>query len=241
MSAQISPFSALPVSSGRAALTPHSVLPRTETFIINPHVSITRSCGRVFLTHKAKSRMIRAHKKKFLSPTDAVDAACLSRWVSILSITTGSSIQAMILTAPPHLGQISISILNSRFNRCPQVIAARRSAADTHCSSSPVPRLRPLRRLAGMTCIRCLLFGANTPLKRVRLTRGLGTNAAKRAVSWFRKAADKGEATVMFNVGVCYERGEGVAKDYTQAVSWYRKAVKKGYPLAQKRLKELGY
>ena len=37
-------------------------------------------------------------------------------------------------------------------------------------------------RLAGVTAARCLLFGANTPWKRVRLTRGLGTNAAKRAM-----------------------------------------------------------
>ena len=36
--------------------------------------------------------------------TGSANAAFLSRWVSILSMTTGSSIQAMTLTAPPHLG-----------------------------------------------------------------------------------------------------------------------------------------
>ncbi len=38
-------------------------------------------------------------------------------------MTTGSSIQAMILTAPPHLGQVSMSILKTRLSRCAQVIA----------------------------------------------------------------------------------------------------------------------
>ena len=40
----------------------------------------------------------------------------------------------------------------------------------------------PLPRLAGVTRERCLLFGANTPWKRVRFTRGLGTRAASRAM-----------------------------------------------------------
>jgi len=36
----------------------------------------------------------------------------------------------------------------------------------------------PLPRLAGVTIARYLLFGANTPWKRVRLTLGLGTREA---------------------------------------------------------------
>jgi hypothetical protein len=38
--------------------------------------------------------------------------------------------------------------------------------------------LFPFPRLAGVTTARCLLFGANTPWKRVRLTLGFGTRAA---------------------------------------------------------------
>jgi len=52
--------------------------------------------------------------------------AALPRWVRIFSITTGSSIQAMILTGPPQLLQVSMSMLNTRFRRCAQVMAARR-------------------------------------------------------------------------------------------------------------------
>jgi hypothetical protein len=37
--------------------------------------------------------------------------------------------------------------------------------------------LLPLPRFAGVTRARCLLFGANTPWNRVRLTLGLGTSA----------------------------------------------------------------
>jgi hypothetical protein len=45
-------------------------------------------------------------------------AALLSRWVRILSITIGSSMQAMLLTGPPQLLQISMSMLKTRFKRC---------------------------------------------------------------------------------------------------------------------------
>ena len=40
----------------------------------------------------------------------------------------------------------------------------------------------PLSRFAGVTRARCLLFGANTPWNRVRLTLGLGTGAASLAM-----------------------------------------------------------
>ena len=46
------------------------------------------------------------------------------RWSRILLITTGSSMQAMILTGPPQAWQVSMSILNTRFNRCAHVMAA---------------------------------------------------------------------------------------------------------------------
>ena len=42
--------------------------------------------------------------------------------------------------------------------------------------------LLPLPRLARVTCARYRLLGANTPWKRLRLTRGLGTGAASRTM-----------------------------------------------------------
>ncbi len=51
------------------------------------------------------------------------------------------------------------SIENTLFNRCAQVMADRRSVAVLSC---PIAIRPPLPRLAGVTRIRCLLFGANT-------------------------------------------------------------------------------
>ena len=78
-------------------------------------------------------------------------------------ITTGSSMQAITLTAPPRSRQVSMSILKTRFRRCAQLIEARRSAGVRSCGSSTALGLLPLPRFAGVTDARCLLFGANTP------------------------------------------------------------------------------
>ncbi len=83
----------------------------------------------------------------------------------------------IILTSPPHLLQVSISISNTRFNRCAQVMAARHSAGVWFSSSDR--GFLTLPRLAGVTCARCLLFGAKTPWNRVRLTLDLGTKATR--------------------------------------------------------------
>ncbi|RYH29082.1 sel1 repeat family protein [archaeon] len=36
----------------------------------------------------------------------------------------------------------------------------------------------------------------------------------------------------MFNLGICYEEGLGVCRDYPQVVSWYAMAAKRGHVLA---------
>ncbi len=48
--------------------------------------------------------------------------------------------------------------------------------------------------------------------------------------------AEKGEAKDQFNLGVCYDKGRGVAKDYTEAVKWYRKAAEQNDAWAQSEL-----
>jgi hypothetical protein len=103
----------------------------------------------------------------------AAFASFLTGKARIVLISAGSSILAMILTSPPHLSQVSISILNTRFNHFAQVMAALRSTGVW--SSSSDRGFPPLSRFAGVICLRCLLLGPNTPWKRVRLTRGLGT------------------------------------------------------------------
>ena len=42
----------------------------------------------------------------------------LARWMRSFAITSGSSMQAMIRTAPPQTGQVSMSMWNTRVRRC---------------------------------------------------------------------------------------------------------------------------
>ena len=59
------------------------------------------------------------------------------------------------------------------------------------------------------------------------------------AVKWYRKAAEQGDTFAHYNLGVCYDNGQGVNKDYTEAVKWYRKAAEQGFLPAKERLQEL--
>ena len=51
-----------------------------------------------------------------------------------------------------------------------------------------------------------------------------------------QKLAEQGDAEAQFNLGCCYENGDGVAKDKSEAVKWYRKAAEKGLVDAQRQL-----
>jgi TPR repeat protein len=53
-----------------------------------------------------------------------------------------------------------------------------------------------------------------------------------RALSWYRKAADAGDARAMADVGVMYKRGWGVAKDHIEATKWFRKGFTAGDGIA---------
>ena len=44
----------------------------------------------------------------------------------------------------------------------------------------------------------------------------------------YEKAAAKGDASAMFNLGVLYHNGQGVAQDYVKAREWYEKAAAEG-------------
>jgi Amidohydrolase family len=85
--------------------------------------------------------------------------------------------QAMILTAPPQAGQVSMSMPNTRFKRCAQVIDARRSASVFACPSSMTLGLLPFPRLASVTTARCLPFGVN------RVTNDSNVRAPEQRVS----------------------------------------------------------
>ena len=53
------------------------------------------------------------------------------------------------------------------------------------------------------------------------------------AVSWYRKAAERGYALAQCYLGYCFANEKGVIKDETEAASWYRKAAEQGQAAAQ--------
>jgi len=56
----------------------------------------------------------------------------------------------------------------------------------------------------------------------------------KKAVSWFTKAAEQGNAGAQYNLGLCYANGgDGVPKDIEKAIYWYTKAAEQGFAEAQ--------
>lgn len=59
------------------------------------------------------------------------------------------------------------------------------------------------------------------------------------AANWFRDLAEKGSAQAQYNLGVCYENGEGVEKDTSEAMKWYRIASEQGHKDAETALQKL--
>jgi hypothetical protein len=54
------------------------------------------------------------------------------------------------------------------------------------------------------------------------------------AASWYRKAAEQGDARAQFTLGIMYAKGEGGPQDYAVAASWFRKAAEQGYADAKR-------
>ena len=55
----------------------------------------------------------------------------------------------------------------------------------------------------------------------------------EKAMEFFRKAANKGNAKAQFHLGVCSERGMGVKQNDKEALKWYAESAKQGYEPAQ--------
>jgi len=58
------------------------------------------------------------------------------------------------------------------------------------------------------------------------------TERYKEAVRWFQIAADRGNATGQFYIGMMYENGRGVKRNYDEAMRSYRDAANQGYVTA---------
>ena len=66
---------------------------------------------------------------------------------------------------------------------------------------------------------------------------GLGVSQDySKAMEWFQKAADAGNATAMFNIAMMYENGDGVPADQAAAREWYQKAADAGNEDAKAKL-----
>ncbi len=60
---------------------------------------------------------------------------------------------------------------------------------------------------------------------------GLGvTQDYAKAVKWYRKAAEQGNAGAQYNLGVMYGKGQGVPQDYAKAHMWYNLAASRFLP-----------
>lgn len=64
--------------------------------------------------------------------------------------------------------------------------------------------------------------------------------ACEDKVNRYRKAAETGDAIAQYNLGVCYDTGEGVAQDKAEAAKWFRKAAEQGDETAQSVLRAGG-
>ncbi len=60
--------------------------------------------------------------------------------------------------------------------------------------------------------------------------------AMSEEVKTYLKLAEKGFSDGQYNLGVCYETGDGVRQDYEKAIFWYKKAADQGHAKAQYNL-----
>lgn len=67
-------------------------------------------------------------------------------------------------------------------------------------------------------------------------TGGAGPIDYVQALRCYRRGAELGSALSIYNVGLCYAGGWGVAQDYAQALQWYGRAAALGYPDAMNNL-----
>ena len=59
------------------------------------------------------------------------------------------------------------------------------------------------------------------------------------AFKWFMKAANQGDIYAGYNLGICYENGNGVKRNVPEAVKWFTKAAEKGHPRAAENARRL--
>ncbi len=64
----------------------------------------------------------------------------------------------------------------------------------------------------------------------------MGADKEKPLPKDLKVLAEKGDAQAQYNLGVMYERGDGVPRDFKKAVKWFRKAAEQEFADAQYNL-----
>ena len=82
-----------------------------------------------------------------------------------------------------------------------------------------------------LACVLLLLCGVAASL-------GLAEQAetARGPFAEMKAKAESGDAESQFQLGRCYDKGEGVPRDLVEAAKWYRKAAVQGLARAQDNL-----
>jgi len=58
----------------------------------------------------------------------------------------------------------------------------------------------------------------------------------ERIIYWYTKSAEQGDADAQYELGILYEKGRGVPKNYTKAAEWFAKAAAQGNERAKDAL-----
>lgn len=95
--------------------------------------------------------------------------------------------------------------------------------------------------VVGVVCLcPCYTFGDGNPDLQYMLAEGyLRSQDYVTAVKWFRIAAENGHPKAKYQLGRCYEKGLGVARNIAEAKYWYREAEKQGDSEATAALRRL--
>ena len=56
----------------------------------------------------------------------------------------------------------------------------------------------------------------------------IGREDYDKAMEWYQRAAELGNLAAVYEIGVMYENGWGVAQDYDKAMEWYQRAAELG-------------
>jgi TPR repeat protein len=146
-------------------------------------------------------------------------AFCLMVLVFAARATTGALIH--VRSASLRLQLVLFCVLAVAMHQFTVILPARRLAINEHVVT---------------TLLHDAAATANTaPILVVGIMYG-AVESNTEATSWYRKAADQGDAHGQNNLGLMYAKGRGVAKDEAEAVSWYRKAADQGNADGQNNL-----